>query len=155
MARTADQRRTRLSGRFAATRSGRRARLRRRWIRASPSCRRFRSCPLSFFFQAEDGIRDIGVTGVQTCALPICLLVYSSTAAALLLFPALLRWNPVRHGIAISGFFALFALILYPLIGFGRSLLLRSEERRVGKEGRCRWSAGHRSNNVLPDWHRK
>ena len=26
---------------------------------------------LVFFFQAEDGIRDIGVTGVQTCALPI------------------------------------------------------------------------------------
>ncbi|EKN64830.1 hypothetical protein BAZO_12599, partial [Schinkia azotoformans LMG 9581] len=26
-----------------------------------------------FFFQAEDGIRDIGVTGVQTCALPISL----------------------------------------------------------------------------------
>src|SRR5438445_8592257 len=26
---------------------------------------------LHFFFQAEDGIRDIGVTGVQTCALPI------------------------------------------------------------------------------------
>src|SRR5258707_12600519 len=28
--------------------------------------------PMIFFFQAEDGIRDIGVTGVQTCALPIC-----------------------------------------------------------------------------------
>ena len=28
-------------------------------------------CGLFFFFQAEDGIRDIGVTGVQTCALPI------------------------------------------------------------------------------------
>src|SRR5205807_7932015 len=28
---------------------------------------------LSFFFQAEDGIRDYKVTGVQTCALPICL----------------------------------------------------------------------------------
>ena len=26
---------------------------------------------LSFFFQAEDGIRDYDVTGVQTCALPI------------------------------------------------------------------------------------
>src|SRR5256886_3814652 len=26
-----------------------------------------------FFFQAEDGIRDLTVTGVQTCALPICL----------------------------------------------------------------------------------
>src|SRR5258707_7810429 len=29
-----------------------------------------------FFFQAEDGIRDIGVTGVQTCALPISLAVH-------------------------------------------------------------------------------
>src|SRR3712207_1690407 len=28
-------------------------------------------CVVVFFFQAEDGIRDIGVTGVQTCALPI------------------------------------------------------------------------------------
>src|SRR3712207_7680274 len=28
-------------------------------------------CMFFFFFQAEDGIRDIGVTGVQTCALPI------------------------------------------------------------------------------------
>ena len=28
-----------------------------------------------FFFQAEDGIRDIGVTGVQTCALPIYIIV--------------------------------------------------------------------------------
>src|SRR5437879_8529520 len=26
-----------------------------------------------FFFQAEDGIRDTSVTGVQTCALPICI----------------------------------------------------------------------------------
>src|SRR2546430_623322 len=26
----------------------------------------------NFFFQAEDGIRDLNVTGVQTCALPIC-----------------------------------------------------------------------------------
>src|SRR5438445_4603875 len=33
-------------------------------------------CCFCFFFQAEDGIRDIGVTGVQTCALPIfCLRV--------------------------------------------------------------------------------
>src|SRR6266550_7329330 len=27
---------------------------------------------ICFFFQAEDGIRDVAVTGVQTCALPIC-----------------------------------------------------------------------------------
>src|SRR2546421_3703660 len=31
------------------------------------------TCPLFFFFQAEDGIRDLIVTGVQTCALPISL----------------------------------------------------------------------------------
>ena len=30
-----------------------------------------------FFFQAEDGIRDYDVTGVQTCALPILYIVYS------------------------------------------------------------------------------
>ena len=30
-------------------------------------------CVFFFFFQAEDGIRDWSVTGVQTCALPICL----------------------------------------------------------------------------------
>src|SRR3712207_8531428 len=33
-----------------------------------------------FFFQAEDGIRDIGVTGVQTCALPISWLIHSPSA---------------------------------------------------------------------------
>src|SRR5947209_17207554 len=32
-----------------------------------------------FFFQAEDGIRDIGVTGVQTCALPILCSKISTT----------------------------------------------------------------------------
>src|SRR5262249_59464450 len=31
-----------------------------------------------FFFQAEDGIRDWSVTGVQTCALPICQLLLMS-----------------------------------------------------------------------------
>src|SRR5258707_8278976 len=33
-------------------------------------------CMALFFFQAEDGIRDIGVTGVQTCALPILALTF-------------------------------------------------------------------------------
>src|SRR6266566_9474301 len=34
-----------------------------------------------FFFQAEDGIRDYKVTGVQTCALPICVIDPQGTAA--------------------------------------------------------------------------
>src|SRR5437773_7132154 len=36
-----------------------------------------------FFFQAEDGIRDRDVTGVQTCALPICLALEDRFHAAL------------------------------------------------------------------------
>src|ERR1039457_7359807 len=36
-------------------------------------------CGVCFFFQAEDGIRDYKVTGVQTCALPICIGVCSVT----------------------------------------------------------------------------
>src|SRR5947209_1815104 len=43
----------------------------------------------SFFFHAEDGIRDIGVTGVQTCALPIYPARTASTAAALMIGLAL------------------------------------------------------------------
>src|SRR5256886_10557907 len=35
-----------------------------------------------FFFQAEDGIRDLTVTGVQTCALPICNHLYISLLPA-------------------------------------------------------------------------
>src|SRR2546422_8680254 len=34
-----------------------------------------------FFFQAEDGIRDVAVTGVQTCALPILLKPYLESLA--------------------------------------------------------------------------
>src|SRR5437773_5868558 len=37
-------------------------------------------CALSFFFQAEDGIRDRDVTGVQTCALPIFLEAFQRVA---------------------------------------------------------------------------
>src|SRR5438874_4787158 len=37
---------------------------------------------ISFFFQAEDGIRDLYVTGVQTCALPISFVVHATQAAA-------------------------------------------------------------------------
>ena len=35
-----------------------------------------------FFFQAEDGIRDHCVTGVQTCALPICIVSTGAAATA-------------------------------------------------------------------------
>src|SRR5580765_8753816 len=69
-----------------------------------------------FFFQAEDGIRDGRVTGVQTCALPIS---------------CVRRRVPRRHR-------RLRASVLRRAVVPGRS-----EERRVGKECRYRWSAYH------------
>ena len=51
---------------------------------------RFRECMWDliffFFFQAEDGIRDYKVTGVQTCALPILIQGGNLEAAALIAF---------------------------------------------------------------------
>src|SRR5689334_25385421 len=91
-----------------------------------------------FFFQAEDGIRDGTVTGVQTCALPILqgqpadqgrvpharqdeLLTEEGQAGH---DPRPPPWQPRRQGRCLHQ-------------------RERSEERRVGKECRSRWSAYH------------
>src|SRR3712207_7586753 len=87
-----------------------------------------------FFFQAEDGIRDIGVTGVQTCALPIFATLYpnvlvSSTSSS----------NTLTIANSASGHYALQVMTVVAAV----MLPLRSEERRVGKECRSRWSPYH------------
>src|SRR5256885_10556554 len=53
------------------------------------SCQSRCCCSLSlfFFFQAEDGIRDYKVTGVQTCALPIWHVLDARTVAAIRRLP--------------------------------------------------------------------
>src|SRR2546422_3521050 len=71
-----------------------------------------------FFFQAEDGIRDVAVTGVQTCALPISGPARPHATG-----------QPVRRQAASRRELA--------------ELTGRSEERRVGKECRSRWSPYH------------
>ena len=48
------------------------------------SCWRMSWVFVFFFFQAEDGIRDHCVTGVQTCALPICIVDYTVLTRRLL-----------------------------------------------------------------------
>src|SRR5204862_2885484 len=80
-----------------------------------------------FFFQAEDGIRDLYVTGVQTCALPIChndgkIVSRGDDAGE----------HQNRRQDVLPG-----------ARGGDEDVPLadRSEERRVGKECRSRWSA--------------
>src|SRR2546427_4918588 len=83
---------------------------------------------LFFFFQAEDGIRDLTVTGVQTCALPICIGEGPSLDKALTI-------DQDGHAVADSQHVYSSALRV--------ELDARSEERRVGKECRSRWSPYH------------
>src|SRR3712207_7028106 len=94
-----------------------------------------------FFFQAEDGIRDIGVTGVQTCALPIfdgdVHVVPAQAAAADGLGAAV---HPPAAAVGDPA--ELFDVDVQQLAGVF-ALIPRSEERRVGKECRSRWSPYH------------
>src|SRR2546430_5575625 len=48
-----------------------------------------------FFFQAEDGIRDLTVTGVQTCALPICF--GDSAAVVYISWKRGLKWYSIKY----------------------------------------------------------
>src|SRR5256885_7978277 len=92
-----------------------------------------------FFFQAEDGIRDYKVTGVQTCALPIFTIPATSSTST--------KTNPL----AVSGRWRATTRpatsTLAPCSSRGSASLCttpgRSEERRVGKECRSRWSPYH------------
>src|SRR5256885_5469652 len=95
-----------------------------------------------FFFQAEDGIRDYKVTGVQTCALPI--LVGNIGIYPFILIPIAVGIAILKHRLydidvvinktVVFGTLAAFITAVY---------VARSEERRVGKECRSRWSPYH------------
>src|SRR2546430_9326512 len=94
-----------------------------------------------FFFQAEDGIRDLTVTGVQTCALPISMEV---VVVALVL----LRDHPAAGRAAVRAQRLRLPSRDVPRPRRHRRDLprqrgVRSEERRVGKECRSRWSPYH------------
>src|SRR5437016_11029069 len=103
-----------------------------------------------FFFQAEDGIRDWSVTGVQTCALPI-----STPRVSLAQWDELVRFaDAARHdGLTHTVVCGMGGSSLAPAVlasSFANASLSvldstdpRSEERRVGKECRSRWSPEH------------
>src|SRR3712207_8915409 len=94
-----------------------------------------------FFFQAEDGIRDIGVTGVQTCALPISWPPYASFTTLLQNEhpPSYLLKIISHQSVPLQSFLSFF--LWYCDLYMERQD--RSEERRVGKECRSRWSPYH------------
>src|SRR5699024_11315663 len=100
--------------------------------------------------QAEDGIRDRNVTGVQTCALPIWFILFGLTVTVLLS-----GWMMAHYAILVSLFIALSrppdntdahpetryrqdGRLQFPA---SREQKFRSEERRVGKECRTRWTS--------------
>src|SRR5258707_7560446 len=95
-----------------------------------------------FFFQAEDGIRDIGVTGVQTCALRIYL--QHGAGVRRLLAGLLEQARQLQAHAAAAHRPAPRASPAWRCRAAGASRAEgRSEERRVGKECRSRWSAYH------------
>src|SRR5207244_6900395 len=99
------------------------------------------------FFQAEDGIRDDLVTGVQTCALPIFPNNTGTSAACARHLPSAFSSRYKRPCTEFqsgaratmswaqsSGSAAAWALLAT------NNAISRSEERRVGKESRHRWA---------------
>src|SRR5439155_12626461 len=98
-----------------------------------------------FFFQAEDGIRDGHVTGVQTCALPICLNPFED----MLGFLSADKQRQIRQleekfaarqmGLFKDGFSGTDSLADMKRIMEEKQAEMRSEERRVGKECRDWW----------------
>src|SRR5690606_39285066 len=95
-------------------------------------------CGYVFFFQAEDGIRDFHVTGVQTCALPIFLYANADENTAMVIVNREMEFNGRLEKM-------LFTLIWEKTdsgwIICKESVSVRSEERRVGRECRyCVWS---------------
>src|SRR5690606_39589737 len=93
-----------------------------------------------FFFQAEDGIRDFHVTGVQTCALPIS----NQGDAWVYMLDRLRNYNDriLSHEEEHLSEPKLKGSLTRPL-SFEELPEERSEERRVGKECRSRWSRYH------------
>src|SRR2546429_1442877 len=97
---------------------------------------------LFFFFQAEDGIRDVAVTGVQTCALPISRCQRTSRVERhdqSLSGNGYANPGQVRLASRRTGHAGTAAALRLALPHPGA----RSEERRVGKECRSRWSPYH------------
>src|SRR5947209_9284053 len=97
-----------------------------------------------FFFQAEDGIRDIGVTGVQTCALPILICCFLVMVAKKLSVRGLHAFLTTQMTCRLCVFMR---LSHFPREKFQQGEP-RSEERRVGKECRYQMLSDHEKKKI-------
>src|SRR5437660_8027960 len=100
-----------------------------------------------FFFQAEDGIRDGHVTGVQTCALPI----FQRQVGVGIMLETTYNIHDTNANLALNGQMYLYTADTFHSMSINGTAIspgtysfaqlhsaYRSEERRVGKECR-RW----------------
>src|SRR2546430_8126035 len=92
-----------------------------------------------FFFQAEDGIRDLTVTGVQTCALPI----FHPFGEAKENRQTPTMWTKRAWKVFLDSEEDVARAIKYVEANPSKEQKKRSEEHRVGKECRSRWSPYH------------
>src|SRR5437762_4592288 len=98
-----------------------------------------------FFCQAEDGIRVTSVTGVQTCALPIWIMLdaYSRVSMALQESAATVPGtrqggSPAGRGLPFTSGLRIEGVTAGHRVAARRDGAMRSEERRVGKGVRSR-----------------
>src|SRR2546430_7592046 len=80
-----------------------------------------------FFFQAEDGIRDLTVTGVQTCALPISSRLAMTNVTARKIRDHGRERPAVGVGRIYNGF-----LVSYPVVGRGM-VIFRDPNGQIGR----------------------
>src|SRR5207249_7782948 len=104
-------------------------------------CQRRFTFSFYFFFQAEDGIRDRNVTGVQTCALPI---FFRKTICACILESEKRKKSSCSKSAGRAG------LLKHSRIST-RIRSFRSEERRVGKECRS-GGARYHEDERMEEW---
>src|SRR5690554_7263636 len=116
---------------------------------------RAEECLLMFFFQAEDGIREADVTGVQTCALPIFKKEFELDCPSLPKSCSI-KMEPVARKIVLDNISQIYNNLprlrqmveSYPLVSTKPFTLATSEERRVGKECRCQEMAYHQKKKI-------